>query len=215
MHDIDTRWAARVALALALAAAGPARATIEHVDVQTTGLPATFVLAFDFIDGGAPSNRVTLSDFSSDGSLGSATRSGDAAGSLPGGVALGDASFFNEYLVPITGAHRIAFDFDYSNNTPPANAVPDAFSFFLLDAQGQLPLFHTSDPSGADALFALQLDGSAQGWLTVDVASSGPAATWSVAPVVATVPEPATGWLLLAGLGALGACRRRGAGERP
>ena len=47
-------------------------------------------IAVDFIDGGPPANTVTLAVFTTDGTLGANSTSGDVTGALPGTLTLGD-----------------------------------------------------------------------------------------------------------------------------
>jgi hypothetical protein len=160
-------------------------------------------MAFGFIDGdGAVNNTVTLGDFATDGALGLATVTGGVAGSLPGAVVLDDTGFFSELLQGIDLGTRISFTLDYTESF--AGGFPDQFAFFLLDNDAItpfLPLFGTTDPTGAGALFAIDLDGNPGGVPSVYAGNpddTRPQATWSVAP--AQVPEPMTLWLWGAGL---------------
>jgi PEP-CTERM motif len=185
----------------ALICTSAAPAATYDVSVDTSSLGASsFSLAFDFIDGGTPSNNVSVSAFSSDGTLGAASPSGGVAGSLPAGFTLTDAAFFNEYLQVVSSVSHLAFTFDATSNAPDAGSVPDTFSFFLLDNQSGLPLFDTTDPTGAGSLFTLQIDGSSSGVLSIySPVGTAPAANWTVT----AVPEPSTVWLLAIGMGAM------------
>jgi hypothetical protein len=186
---------------LLLSASSPAGAVPIDVIVDTTllsGTPAT--LAFDLLDGDPASNTATISDFSTDGALGtSSTSGGPVSGALPGTVTIADGSFFNEYLQDITLGSMLSFRVDltsFSTGSP----IPDSFSFFILDAS-LLPLFPTSDPTGADALFVVDIDGSPTGAIaSFEATDSPPSATWLVAPAT-PVPAPTTLSLLAIGLG--------------
>ena len=119
------------------------------VSVDTSGLAGTSAqLAFDFIEGGTPSNTITISGFLTDGTLGSASSSGDVSGTLPGTVILNDSSFFNEYLTDITLGSSFSFVFGATANGPDSGSLPDAFSLFLIDPNTGQALFPTTDPSG-------------------------------------------------------------------
>jgi len=168
------------------------------------------LLAFDFIDGGPPTNSVVLSGFASDASLGTGAVVGDVTGDLSSEVTLGDGSFFNEYLLPVSGLSTLQFTFTPTTNGPDLGSVPDTFSFFVLDDVSGLPLFDTTDPSGAASLFALETDGSASGNLLIyGLVTTTPIAEWSIA-VVEQIPEPAALALTLLALAACAAvCRRR------
>jgi len=169
---------------LGLFGIGLAQADTFQVSVNTT-LPAgtTGSLAFDFIDGGPPSNSVTISAFSSNGVLGSPTLTGDAAGSLPGTVTIGDSSFFNEYLTDFKFGTTLSFSLSMTNVPPGSGSLPDEFSLYLLDSSASNSVVTTSDPTGADALFAAGSDGS------LSVYTSTREAT-TVTPVVSSIPEP-------------------------
>ncbi|MEP7162459.1 MAG: PEP-CTERM sorting domain-containing protein, partial [Candidatus Moraniibacteriota bacterium] len=99
---------------------------------------------------------------------------------------LSDTSFFNEYLQNLTLGDSLTFTFDTTGNPADPLSFPDAFSLFLLDPTTGLPLFSTSDPTGANALFLYNI--GAQNPL--DIYST----TVSVGPNA--VPEPSTAWLI-------------------
>ena len=158
-------------------------------------------LAVDFIDGDGASNTVTLSGFSTDGTLGPATTIGDVSGSLPGTVTFTDASFFNELLQDILLGDSIAFILTLTQNF--TGPTPDALSLFLFDPTTGLPLFTTTDPTGANALFAVDIDGTGFGNPQTFASTGQPDAT-----LTATVPAPTTLVLLGTGLAVLGIRRR-------
>ncbi|HEY1240506.1 MAG TPA: NF038129 family PEP-CTERM protein [Bryobacteraceae bacterium] len=167
------------------------------VSVDTSGLAGTAAqLAFDFIDGGPPLNTITISSFLTDGTLGGVFPSGGASGTLLGTVVLSDSDFFNEYLTDITLGSSFSFVFSATANGPDAGSLPDAFSLFLIDPNTGLPLFGTADPSGADSLVTLNIDGSPTGALSVYSTSvkTGPP------PAASAVPEPSMMWMLGVGL---------------
>jgi hypothetical protein len=171
------------------------------VIVDTTLLSGTSaILAFDLLDGDPAANIATISNFSSDGALGaSSTIGGPVAGTLPGTVTIADGAFFNEYQQDITLGSTLSFRIDLTSVTT-GSPFPDSFSFFILDAF-LLPLFTTSDPTGSDSLFVIDIDGSATGAISTFVATdSPPSATWLVMPVI-PVPEPTTLSLFAIGLG--------------
>jgi hypothetical protein len=190
-------WGLRVIFCLILLIS-PASAFADlFVNVNTSPISGTSAqLAFDFIYGGGPSsNTATILDFSTTGTLGTnGPNSGDVTGTLPGGVSLSTAggSFFNEYLTDITLGTTFSFQLDATTNAPGVGSLPDAFSFFLLDPNTGLPLFTTTDPSGADSLLTFNIDGSSQGALSVFSAPGGESVV-----SVTSVPEPCA--LLLIG----------------
>jgi hypothetical protein len=168
------------------------------ITFDTSSLTGTSAqLAVDLVNGGSASNTVTISDFSTDGTLGTVSPTGDVSGTLPGTVTLMDspASFFNEYLTGLILGTTISFVLDATTNGPDASSSPDALSVFLLDPNTGLPLFSTSDPTLSDSLFTLNIDGTSAGNLSVytSLVSATPATG-------APVPEPPTGTLLAGGL---------------
>lgn len=185
-------------------------ATSLTATIDTSSIAGTDAqLAFDFLAGdGAVLNSVTISNFLSDGTLGGASLIGSASGSLPGTVTLQNTGFFNEALQSILLGNSISFNFTLTENLDPSATIPDAFSVFLLDSSGST-LFPTTDPTGADALFAVDIDGTSTGNLNVYLADSGITSpvTWSVNSS-STVPEPSVIFLLAAGLIGLGYKKR-------
>jgi hypothetical protein len=179
----------------------PVWALAFNINVNTTSLAGTAVtLAFDFIDGdGAVNNTVQVSNFLIDGNFdpNSASSQGDVNGLLDSIVTFGDTSFFNEFLQPITLGASFQFRLDTTNEF--AGGTPDSFSFFILDSS-LLPLVTTTDPTGADALFALDLTGTGSGNLSVFESNSTQPnpPTWSIEPVQ-NVPEPGCLALMLIG----------------
>lgn len=170
--------------------------TINTSSLDTTGA----TLAFDLIaGGGTQSNSVSISDFSTDGVLGSSgPNSGSVSGSLPGTLTLSNAGFFNELLQGITLGKFITFELSASTNAPASASLPDTFSFFILDPAATASLLTTTDPTGANSLFTLQIDGSPLGVL--GNYSSTPAVSATLVPVTESVPEPDAFWLALFGI---------------
>lgn len=209
MHTVAARDAAvltarnlRGALVALLSVVSVADAAPVTVTIDTSAHAGTSaMLAIDFIDGGTPSNAVTVTGFATDGSLGAAIPTGDVTGTLPGDIVLSDASFFTEYLQIIVLGTSISFAFEDTGLPPDAGASPDALSVFLLDSSSGLPLDATADPTGADALFFKSLDGSG-----IELYSS--TVTLGSTPV----PEPASLALLLVtiSLGVATLCGGRG-----
>lgn len=194
------RFFTAILLALPLYAyQGQAIGSDYDVTINTSSLSGdASTLAFDFIAGGAFSNTVTLSDFSTNGTLGaSGTNSGSVTGALPGTVTLSDASFFNEFLQRMTLGSTISFQLDATTKGPTAGALPDTFSFFILNPAASSSLLTTTDPTGANSLFSLQIDGSASG-IVGNYSSEPPVSATLVTST--SVPEPNTWGLLLLGL---------------
>lgn len=200
-----------VSLCFAFSFYGTASAISYHVTIDSAALNgATAQLALDFIDGGPPSNSITISNFSIIGLLTSQTTSGSVTGALPNPVGLTDGSFFNELLadlsigLSIVGTPQIAFDFDPTTNAPSGASLPDSFSVFLLNPVTGLSLFGTTDPTGADALFQFDIDGTNTGALSRYSATNAGfklAVTPVISPPPSTgVPEPTSLFMLLLGV---------------
>lgn len=156
-------------------------------------------LAFDLVDGGPAANSLQISAFASDGVLGASSAEGGVSGQLPGQLSLNDSAFFNEYVQELEFGNWLSFVFDSSDLGNGGGFLPDGFSLFVLDAQGQ-PLLSTSDPTGAHASLLYSL-GEVQGLqlyqsdlLTISAQAQPPN----------TVAEPASwGLLWIAGLALL------------
>jgi hypothetical protein len=177
--------------------AEPIRVTVDTTVLSGTGA----TLAFDFIDGGAPINTVTLSSFATDGTLGGSSTSGGASGSFPGPVTLPDTGFFSEYLQGLTLGTSFTFVFDTTGGAADPGSFPDAFSLFILDAAAAASLVVTSDPTGANAL------------LLYSIGEASPLAVYAADGISVTVarvngvPEPGA-LLLMLTTGALMLLRR-------
>lgn len=197
------RDVAALAAALMLAPAS-ALATTYDVVLDTTGLASlSGVLAFDFIDGGPPSNTVVLSTLTSNGTQGATSTFGDVTGSGPWTFSdAGNTSLFNELLVDFTFGTTLSFSFTTSDD-PPQGGSSDAFSFFILDANF-FPLVTTDDPTGANALFLVSIGQGAQ-----SLAVYAPQDGVSIAVRPVATPEPFTSALLAIGIAAMYARRER------
>ncbi|TVR66969.1 MAG: PEP-CTERM sorting domain-containing protein [Candidatus Competibacteraceae bacterium] len=204
-----------------LAAPLSASATILQFSLNTLSLSGTSgVLAFDFIDGDgkAGNNTAVISDFSTNGTLDEDDiviygDAGDVTGELPGPLTLVDSGF-SIYEQRFTFGTTLSFTLTLTQQRG-GGIFPDSFAFYLLERYEDpelgeifIPLFETTDPLGANALFAVDIDGSRGGDVFLFEAVEA-SVTWTLEPV-ATVPVPSTVWLLGAGLlGGLMARRRR------
>lgn len=192
-------------------AIGQAIGSDYDVTINTSSLSGdASTLAFDFIAGGAFSNTVTISDFSTNGALAAnGPNSGSVTGALPGTVTLSDTNFFNEFLQGVTLGSTISFQLNATTNGTTRSALPDTFSFFLLDRTASSSLLTTTDPTGAGSLFSLQIDGSSGGIL--GNYRSVPAVSATLVPATSgpttRVPEPSALGLMILGL--LGVVFRR------
>jgi hypothetical protein len=178
-----------------------AQAGVFDVTISDLLQNQTGFLAFDFLAGSpVPNNTVTVSNFATDGTLGSVTPSGSVTGSLvPGPLTLTDSSFFNEWLQGITYGTSISFQITTTDKFSPGG-IPDNFSFYLLDSS--LNPFPTSD-TVADSLFSLDLNGPG----SIPQVFTSTVAQALVTPVTA-VPEPSSLSLTAALLGCVLWARR-------
>ena len=174
-----------------------AAAPLFVVDIDTSALAGTQAdLAFDLVDGdGLANTTVTIETFATDAVLGPASGTSSVTGALPGLLSITDADFFNEALQSLSLGQFIRFVINA--NSANAGPVADQLSLFLL-GPGGVPLYATTDPTGADALLALDL-----------TASSTSVTVFDDATKVAAVPEPATLVLLAAGCVGLASRGRR------
>src|SRR5690349_3242891 len=129
-----------------------------QVRIDTTPLAGdSGFLAFDLL-GGSPlhGSLIRVSAFSTTGTLGTPSAAGSVTGTLSDPpLSLTASAFFSEYLQPIAfGSGRTTFSL-LVNPVFTAGATPDSFALFLLD--DSLSPFPTSDPTGANALFAIDL----------------------------------------------------------
>lgn len=172
---------------------------IVHGDLSALTNGTQGLLDFQFNPGnisGYDPATATISGFSSSGlSLGSATASGGGSGSLPGGIALDNSSFFNEVYqaFSVTGANA-SFQFTLTLggqaiNAPSATAtVGTTFGLGVLDPNFT-PLYGNNDP-------VLRID--------INPTDPHPSVTTVISPPIrlSAVPEPSSLALLIVGLAA-------------
>jgi len=148
------------AVVTVLLVGGISWATTFKITVDTTPIKGqSGFVVFDFVGGNpVPKNTATISSFATDATLGAATPSGAVTGTLtPGPLSFSDSDFLNEWNQAATFGARMSFQLSVSTNSVPGG-IPDGFSFYLLD-KNEIP-FATTDPTGADALFAVDINSS-------------------------------------------------------
>ena len=172
-----------------------AAAVTLNVAIDTSALNGTAAqLAFDFIDGDAAvNNTVSISGFLSPGAVGSPFTSGGATGTLPAPVTVTDTDFLNELLQPVTLGASLSFALDATTNF--AGGLPDAFSFFILNSAGTDSLVITTDSTGSNALFRIDLVGPPKDIERFEFSGetvAGAPVPVSLSAPVAAIPEPGT-----------------------
>jgi PEP-CTERM motif len=124
---------------------------------------------------------------------------------------IGGSFFFNELIVNLVFGTAISFELHVPDLASDPGGVPDQFALFLLDSS-YMPLFPTSDPTGADALFVVDITGQPGGLpMAFSPATLVGGDVDIVVPggLVSPIPEPATLFLLLLGVGVLAGYRWR------
>ena len=210
------------ALFLALSTASPAWAdAIFNVNINTASLAGTTgKLTFDYLVNNSPSgHHVEIMNFLTNSSTFDLPES--AGGLVEGNVFLppfttvgapltgvvgfseiGGGFFFNELILNLKFGTSISFQLHIPEYA--VGVVPDQFSLFLLNS-GYAPLFPTNDPTGANALFAVDITGPT----TVAATAFAPAilsgSDLNIVTPGTTVPVPDQGGvpLLVIALGGL------------
>ncbi len=185
----------------------PARAASFTVSLDTSALALAvlgdFTLDFQLIDGdGVANTTVVLRDFTFGGgsSAGSPTLVGGASGSLAAGLTLQDTAFFNRAAEGFTPGATLTFLLEVSGSSDPLS--PDFFTMALLGPDG----FEVPTLGFVEELLSLSLvAGAAPESFGTDSARTNLNVP---APVVTSVPEPATALLVLTGAALIGMRRR-------
>jgi hypothetical protein len=143
----------------------------------------------------------SVQNFSTNGTLGTATLTGNVTGTLPGTLSFDNQTAFNDDFQAMVFGNTIQFDLLLSG---PAVLAPDgtsvsgsSFGIGLWDSPGFNPLL-TSDPNGFAGIVNIDLDGS--GTTSTFLTNTGGPPIVTFTPQVTTViPEP--GNILLFGTG--------------
>jgi hypothetical protein len=165
-------------------------AIIYDVNINTSGLSGVSgMLAFDLINGdGVMNNTVSVTQLATNGT-----------GLDTSDFSISDVLFFNEVQRGLTLGTSLSFSISVTTNF--ASGTPDGFSFFLLNGAGTASLVTTTDPTGADSLFAIDLNGTSSGLLATYSATNSQGISVTVTPQTsAPIPEPTSLaiWLLVA-----------------
>jgi PEP-CTERM motif len=206
-----TRFVQTVALLtiIGISSAGSARANplSYQVTINTSAVTGTSGnLDLQFNPGLLPGTQLataSVQSFSTNGTLGTATLTGDVSGTLPGPLSFDNQTAFNDDFQAMVFGTNIQFDLLLSG---PALLAPDGtsvsgsiFGIGLWDSTGINPLL-TSDPNGFAGIVNINLDGS--GTTSTFLTNTGGPPVVTFTPKVTTiVPEP--GSILLFGTGVM------------
>lgn len=153
--------------ALWLGAAVSASAdTVDQVTIDTSaanvGGSSPAEVIFSLTDGngtGDGNNTITLSDitFGAGATLDPAVDTSNVTGTIDTTVSMADTTFDSSLGILFNPGATVSFLLDFTSN-PDSGGTPDSFSFVMFDSNGNLVA--TSDPTGADTIMNLNLDGS-------------------------------------------------------
>ena len=189
---------------LSFSAFATAQSTELDVNINTSTLSGTSaeIGVFFSAGDGILLNTVNIFNFSTDGSIlpGTTQINGAVSGDFVTTLTLQNLSFFNSATDLISLGNSISFSILVTQNLDPSSTVPDLLQVLLLDPN-QSSLFNTTDPTGNNALFQFQIDGSPNGNLNVYTTTSSftTPVNWTTVEVM-PVPITATFWLFAAGL---------------
>lgn len=199
---------ASVAISLLLAALGskPVQAgfVTYMVSVDTSAINGqNGNLDFQFNPGNSSAEAAiaTVTNFlTMGGSLSQpATLTGDAVGSLPGTLTIGNSTSYNDIFQVFTYGKRFTFQLTLSGQAidSPGGTFGSSFALSLYDAAGMTPLL-TTDPNGSILTLNLNADGST----LAETFPQSPTNSTPVAIAINTVPEPSslklvTGFIVL------------------
>jgi hypothetical protein len=172
-----------------------------QVSVDTSPLSGVSGYMDFNIFGGIPfqDNVATISSFTSDSTLGGTFTQGDVAGTLtPGPLTLTADAFDSEWLQTVTFGNTTTFVLNVTTNFT-TGSTPDSFAFYLLDST-QTP-YATSDPSGADSIFVIDLTGASTAPQVFVSTAPNLQFTATVTPITSTsTPEVSPGSSVALGL---------------
>lgn len=164
---------------------------------EASGIPFPTLVVFDLIDGGVSDSVLTVSAFDADGALSLYDSSGGFH-ATDVGFTLSDGDFFNEARFLLAPHHRFSFRFTVAGGSDAPEFIADQLTLFLTDAKSgfQLPLFPTTDPTGASSLMTLSWRATDPNELAVYAYTTPGLADWTVTQV----PEVGVSRMLAAGL---------------
>lgn len=161
------------------------------------------ILAFDLIGNGTPANFVRISILNEQENFISTELSGAMSVGIPVDLSMStDNNFFNEEKVKFSLTEiPISFQIDFSYYAPNNQDFPDAFSLFILNAESGIPMFNTTDPSGANASFLFNMSGNPADNFIIYDSNDGNVEIKTQA--IGFISEPPTLFLIIAGLAIL------------
>jgi hypothetical protein len=192
-------------VAISLASSASASSLSYIVTINTSAINgAAGYLDLQFNPGALPGTQsatATVQGFTSDGTLGVPSLTGDVAGALPGTLSFDNQTVFNDDFQALVFGNTISFELTLSGAavTGPdgTSTSGSSFGIGLWDGTGINPLL-TSDPDGFVGIVDLNLDGSGTP-STFPTDTGGPTVVTLAPEATTVIPEPSS--IVLIGIG--------------